>query len=130
MRTLTVKHVCRDCNNGWMSELEGCAKPILTPLIFGAASVLDGQDQITVACWAFKTAVVFEATRIGRPKFYTLEERRHLREDAVPPRRTSVWLGQYKGNLGAYCRADDLDSHVKESFQRLDLYVTTMSLGR
>src|SRR5260370_24266136 len=26
-------HVCEECNTGWMSRLEGVAKPVLVPLI-------------------------------------------------------------------------------------------------
>jgi hypothetical protein len=29
----TVRRVCRRCNHGWMNELEGAVRPILTPLI-------------------------------------------------------------------------------------------------
>jgi len=31
----TVKMVCATCNNGWLSELEGSAKPVIAPLIRG-----------------------------------------------------------------------------------------------
>lgn len=130
LRNLRVRHVCEECNNGWMSELENCAKPILTPLILGKPCVLNRLDQFTLASWAIKTAMVFEATRVSGRSFYTPEERRHLLDTSVPPPRTSVWLAQYRGDLGAYCKAEDLDSHVDGSFHRLDFYVTTMSFGR
>ncbi len=75
MRTLTVTCVPR-LANGWMSELEGCAKPILTPLF--RAAPLDGLTRSQGRA-GHKTAVAFEATRIGRPKFYTLKSARYLR---------------------------------------------------
>ena len=28
---VTVRSVCKDCNNGWMCELEGRCRPVLTP---------------------------------------------------------------------------------------------------
>jgi hypothetical protein len=35
----TVNSVCQDCNNGWMSEIENAAKPILVKIrIFPAVS--------------------------------------------------------------------------------------------
>jgi hypothetical protein len=33
--TLTIKRVCRECNNGWMSQLEEAVQPVLTPMIEG-----------------------------------------------------------------------------------------------
>ncbi len=50
--------VCGDCNSGWMSRLEGAAKPLLTALIDqqrGLAS-LSGQEAALVGRWAAKTA--------------------------------------------------------------------------
>ena len=32
--------VCAACNNGWMSQLESTAKPILAPLVDGIATTL------------------------------------------------------------------------------------------
>ena len=48
-----AKFVCRECNNGWMSELEGEAKPLLLPLMFGdyPRMELSPDEQETVAMW-------------------------------------------------------------------------------
>ena len=52
--TLTVRLVCRACNNGWMARLEHAARPVLTPLIIGERAVLSVKDS---GSW-----------RIGRPR--------------------------------------------------------------
>ncbi len=54
--------VCHGCNNTWMSQLETDAAPILTPMVSGAAAVMDLTKpmQQTVATWATKTAFMFE----------------------------------------------------------------------
>src|SRR4051812_22801435 len=54
----TVRAVCDECNHGWMSSLEGSAKPILTPLIHGEVQELPPDVQQLVAAWCFKTALV------------------------------------------------------------------------
>jgi hypothetical protein len=56
--TATVRAVCDDCNHGWLSQLEGAAKPVLTPLILGQSTELSVDDQRLIAVWAFKTALV------------------------------------------------------------------------
>ncbi|MEI2698808.1 MAG: hypothetical protein V9E94_10835 [Microthrixaceae bacterium] len=38
--TVVVKRVCRDCNSGWMADVEGEAKPILEPMINGKPCTL------------------------------------------------------------------------------------------
>src|SRR5580704_5439600 len=43
--TATVRAVCDDCNHGWLSQLEGAAKPVLTPLILGQPRELSADDQ-------------------------------------------------------------------------------------
>ena len=54
----TVKMVCAACNNGWLSELEGAAKPVLTPLIRGESRRLPDDDQALIAEWTCKTALI------------------------------------------------------------------------
>lgn len=56
--TTTVKMVCAACNNGWLSALEGAAKPVLKPLIRGDSRHLSDDDQILIAAWTYKTALV------------------------------------------------------------------------
>jgi hypothetical protein len=69
-RVLTVKRVCRSCNNGWMSDLETQAQPILTRLVRGDRPLsLDPAQQATIAAWCRKTAMVFDCTRPREPYY-------------------------------------------------------------
>ncbi|HEY1727731.1 MAG TPA: hypothetical protein VGG22_05120 [Candidatus Baltobacteraceae bacterium] len=55
-----VKFFCASCNNGWMSRLEVSAGKILRPML-NAEHVgikMGYADQLTVASWAVKTAMV------------------------------------------------------------------------
>jgi hypothetical protein len=52
--------ICETCNNGWMSELEGHAKPLLIALSREerALSDLTEEECGIVAAWAGKTAII------------------------------------------------------------------------
>jgi hypothetical protein len=58
--TQTVGDVCRQCNSGWLSELEAAVKPLLTPMIRGDRQTLGPEDQRIVAAWAMKMAAVID----------------------------------------------------------------------
>jgi hypothetical protein len=55
--------VCRDCNNGWMSALEGACKAVLTDLFAVEREVIDlsSDERILLARWATKTAAVLNS---------------------------------------------------------------------
>src|SRR3712207_2522797 len=50
--TVTVKTVCEPCNNGWMSHLEGAAKPFLLSMIQGHSRTYYAGGQKVLASWA------------------------------------------------------------------------------
>jgi len=77
---LTVRFVCAPCNNGWMSELENRVKPIVLRLLDNTGTNLTVEEQTTLAAWAVKNAMVFEALRIGQPWFFSDGERNAFRE--------------------------------------------------
>jgi hypothetical protein len=70
---LTTPKPCARCNNGWMSDLEKAVKPILVPLIQGETSTLTPPNQISIALWLVKTAMVYDLdaeTRAPRPRYF------------------------------------------------------------
>jgi len=62
--TARVKRVCKGCNNGWMSQLETAAAPILKPMLTETISVsLSGGatgSLSILAKWAMKTALMIQ----------------------------------------------------------------------
>jgi hypothetical protein len=58
LTALTMKGVCKQCNNGWMSSLETAVEPIMLR-VFGGVDVdqLSARDLKTMARWAAKTAI-------------------------------------------------------------------------
>jgi hypothetical protein len=96
--TQTVRSVCAECNNGWMSQLEGRAKPYLETILRGHGRSYHREGRTLLATWLVKTALIagsrFEPRLPG--DFY-----RQLREDQQPSENTRVWLGAtpYHGGL-------------------------------
>ena len=61
--------VCAPCNNGWMSQLETDAQPILISLAEGieTLSELDSKQSLILARWACRTAYMLHAASNYRP---------------------------------------------------------------
>ncbi|MDB5181168.1 MAG: hypothetical protein JWO54_931 [Candidatus Saccharibacteria bacterium] len=54
-----VKLVCAECNNGWMSDIEGSVKDLLTSLAFTYdGHTLSQEDQRRLSLWVQKTVLV------------------------------------------------------------------------
>lgn len=64
----TSNTVCAACNNGWMSEIENQAKPILERMLKGKNVVLDKKKQLRIATWAMKTVLVINHNNPAPPK--------------------------------------------------------------
>lgn len=61
-----LKKICEGCNSGWMSDLEGSAKPLVLALIKDGRQLdsLLEDERRTLARWAAKTAIV-ESHAVG-----------------------------------------------------------------
>jgi hypothetical protein len=110
-----VKCVCAKCNNEWMSALEVEAKPFLLPLILGKQAELSGAQQLAIATWSLKTAMVFDCTRTTKDWFFSQEERSGLYDARTGvglgtpfPPHTFVWLAAYRGQNTATSSASVL----------------------
>ena len=92
--SLQVKRVCAPCNNGWLANLEGKAKPLLSRPIQGNPRTFHQMDVHTVATWAYKTCILADlaSSRVLTPlPFRWLCQRRH------PPREVVVTMASYGG---------------------------------
>lgn len=62
-----VKLVCSDCNNGWMSTLEGEVKDLLTSVAFTHdGRTLSQEDQRRLSLWVQKTVLVLSKATGGK----------------------------------------------------------------
>jgi hypothetical protein len=85
--SLETREICENCNNGWMSDIEGASKPIVIQLARSAiASIAIGMNRDTtrqLAVWAQKTALTYELSsgipRVGNvAMFERLRDGRRL----------------------------------------------------
>ena len=58
--TKKIRVVCETCNNGWMSQLEASAKPLLTPLIAGRPCIISESTAQIIAKWITLKVLVAE----------------------------------------------------------------------
>jgi len=127
---ITVRFVCAECNNGWMSQLETRAKPVVEKFLDEPQFQLSREEQSTLAIWMAKNAMVFEALRGHRVWFYDQDEREALRLSRTIPARTTVWLAKCLNLPGAYCSATDHSETARQGPDETRLYVTTMAFGK
>lgn len=96
-----AKCVCGRCNSGWMSTIEGKAKPIVSRMILGESVTLSVHDQRAVSAWAALKAIVgryaHEDTDAAPPEFL-----RYMFKHQQPPPGFRVWLSAYDGNTPAW----------------------------
>jgi hypothetical protein len=125
----TARFVCAACNNGWMSQLENAMKQVVTSILSRPSSIIDASAQGTIALWAVKTAMVYEALRPNREWFYRADERHSFRLDRQIPDRTYVWIAPLVATPGFYSTATDMwETHAKTA-EETQGYVTTMAFG-
>ena len=103
--SMTVdEEICRKCNNGFLSQLERQAHPVLAPMIqTGSCAVLGPDEQAVLATWATKTVWLLErAARQMYPGQRPIEgymasesEFAWLWRERKPPPRALVWLAYW-----------------------------------
>ncbi len=124
---IRVRSVCGRCNNGWMSDMETRAKPVLEGLLDRSTLKLGPREQSTIAEWATKCAMVFEALRGSEEWFYTTEDRRSFRTGSTMPNRTHVWVAKCVDLPGLYCSSTDHFDSMDSTSASARVYVTTMA---
>jgi hypothetical protein len=126
---ITVRFICEQCNNGWMSQIEGRVKPIIQVLLSKKSTVINSEQQSNLSTWSVKNAMVFEPLRRKYPGFYKSEERSSLKQNLSPPSQTYVWIALCTEFNGFYSSAHDLVGHASGVTESVIGYVTTMSFG-
>lgn len=131
---VTVRTVCTDCNNGWMSALEVQANPILRRLIDGADSVT-ATEADTVRLWAAKTGAVTQmaAARGDDEPPVAADDRASIRRGEVPAgwvisltRLDESWRDHVHRGYAPISLRRVVDGH--EAFERY--HFTTIEIGQ
>jgi hypothetical protein len=94
--TYKAKHVCKTCNEGWMSRLDMSAKPRLLPLIRGEPATLDAAAQKTIEQWAVLKTFAFD-DYYSPPYLIPASDFHAFYHDQLEPRARTVHIGAHDG---------------------------------
>jgi hypothetical protein len=99
--TATLKDVCRECNHGWMSQIEAEAKKYAEPLIRGGESMLiDPDAQWAISRWAYLKVLLFERVDTRQrllPEHRYREMHESSQGEPTLPADMSVFLATHAG---------------------------------
>ena len=121
----TAKCVCRQCNHGWMANLEESALPLLQKMMMGRIVRLDTHGQSLVAKWLALRALVFRyfAEPIAEPEREWLD---YFYEHQLPPPTCYQWITAYNGQKTFHYAGNDITASVL----RATTWRTSRSYGR
>ncbi|BCY01602.1 hypothetical protein PszF2a_13910 [Stutzerimonas stutzeri] len=90
---MTVRSVCNECNNGWLSAMEGNAETYLMGLVYGRQLLSSDDMRIVVSAWAAKTSAVYALCH--RDDFRAVPDYHYsyLRGTGWAPPYTHIWRG-------------------------------------
>jgi hypothetical protein len=98
--TKTIKVVCKNCNSGWMGDLETAVQPYLTPLIKGEPIILDFyMRQILIEWIVMKNLVAENNSYIGHPAdpIFDQAARTAFMESRAIPAQFHIWIASQDG---------------------------------
>lgn len=127
----TLKIVCADCNNGWMSRLQISARPYLEPLVRGNITSLGIDGQITLASWAAMFAMVSEWDHPESARI-TQHHRTYLMKNNVVPPGWHTWLGKYSDIQNNGCTNHfgfEMEKITQESVTSYNMQSTAFTVG-
>ena len=103
VHTKKVRAVCRRCNNGWMSEIEGRAKSPLLSALTSQDLNIDTAQIAALAVWAVLKAIVGE--HASEDHLTPYEDRSRLRSSQAIPPYFRVFVAKHEGKTRtAYIR--------------------------
>lgn len=92
--TKKFRVVCKNCNNGWMSQTESAVKPTLIALINRSKLALSSEDAQLLALWVSVKAIVGEYST-ENTALTILEDRRLVCTDNTIPEYFRIFVGYH-----------------------------------
>ena len=132
--TKKVRVVCQTCNNGWMSELETAARPVLTPLIAGSPCTVTEEAAQVIARWIAMKVMVAEHNLRG-DAVSTAGQRESFRSTLAIPLDFRIWVGRcgVDGWQTAYWRhasTVSLSPDIRPEHRFKNLHSVTFGIGQ
>ncbi len=88
----TVKAVCKNCNNVWMSILEQNAKPYVEPMLLGKPIILDLNSQRLLMEWTTLKMMVWEHSQAPESIVFTRSETLLFSKSRIIPDNVRAWV--------------------------------------
>ena len=127
---LAVKCVCGACNNGWMSQLQSGAKPIIERLWDQAEVTLDLYDCKSLSLWAVMTSMTLQTFDEQNNWLYTEEERTLMWHEQRIPSFIGIWIANCIGHTETYSASRSMTGTAQDSQRRARGSVVTMAFGK
>jgi hypothetical protein len=130
------RNTCINCNQKWMSGIEGFAKNFTAPLLTGHWTLLDIQAQFAISalmCLIIMRLEFLDPAMRAIPQ----ADRDWLRTQREPAKHWRIWIAQYNGLRGGdhwsrYCGIQIASQQPTQVFgpAHCNTQTTTMVLGR
>lgn len=119
---------CRNCNTGWMAELENAVKPVLEPMLKGQRRLVTSVAAHTLSFWASKTILAFQAAESPTTTFARPEDFRRLHDEQAAPQHSQIWLAAVRQGDAFQYRAHSVLRTGKAS-DKADGFGASLILG-
>ena len=116
---IEVKPVCRHCNNVRLGGLEGRVKTKILKLSYGEPVGLGEQDQIEIAAWIARIAMLWDFAHFhSQGLHFSPEERKVFIMTLEPPKDSFVWLCVLRPDVmrAGICSMQRANSETHEGF--------------
>jgi hypothetical protein len=84
--SVRLNKTCKECNSGWLSDLEIAVRPILSGLAEQEVGALTIEECSMLATWLYKTSALFHLTRQNERKALVSEDDLHFFRRHLEPR--------------------------------------------
>jgi hypothetical protein len=86
-----LKRVCKECNGGWMRDIENATIPILSPLIRGdALDAITSEQALVIATWMTLKVLTFDL--FDRPAIFAPNDCTSFFKEQCPPASFQTWI--------------------------------------
>ena len=123
----TIRKVCRECNNGWLNEVDQRADKVIEHILVKNRTSITPQQQLELATWVVTNSMSWEF-RHEQTRSTPQSERNFVRAHLLPPPTWTVWMGV---GDGTFC-GDILRAVVGDPFAKPFniAQVTTIGLNK
>ncbi|MCU6497609.1 hypothetical protein LPN04_07385 [Rugamonas sp. A1-17] len=128
---LRLTILCKECNNGWGSDIQGEASKVLKPILDGSAWLLSGPQRKIVARWITAFLMVRQYLH---PELKTIDDDVCFEffKSREPMKGLSIWIAKYNGDNTHECRYRALgaaDESVAPEFIGMNTCCSTLVIG-